>query len=58
MNENIQSKFESYVETEERRLEQNLDRFRYDIDEEDTLSLITGPDRIEKVRACRNHRQE
>jgi hypothetical protein len=43
-------KFESYLEAEEARLGNNLRAVDYVIDGIDTLSLITGAGRIEKVR--------
>lgn len=45
------TQFASYVEAEEKRLQANLNGIRYDIDELDALSLVTGPGRIEKVSA-------
>jgi cell division protein FtsB len=42
-------KFESYLEAEEARLENNLRAVDYSIDGIDTLTLITGVGRIEKV---------
>ncbi|KAI0325484.1 hypothetical protein GY45DRAFT_240808 [Cubamyces sp. BRFM 1775] len=41
-------RFSSYVEAEERRLDESLNTFQYCIDGADTLSLITGPGRFEK----------
>ena len=45
-----QSRFKSFVDAEEARLKKNLEAVRYDIDAADTLLLITGPGRIERVR--------
>jgi hypothetical protein len=42
-------KFNSYLEAEETRLSDNLKAVKYIIDGTDTLSLITGVGRIEKV---------
>jgi len=42
-------KFRSYLEAEEIRLSANLKAVNYIIDGTDTLSLITGEGRIEKV---------
>jgi hypothetical protein len=42
-------KFKSYIEAEETRLSANLKAVKYTIDGTDTLSLITGVGRIEKV---------
>ena len=47
--ESLQERFKPYVEAEERRLREGLETVRYDIDAMDTLLLVTGPDRIEKV---------
>ena len=43
-------RFNSYLEAEEARLENNLRAVDYVIDGTDTLPLITGVGRIEKVR--------
>ena len=48
--EALQDRFKSYVDAEEQRLREGLETVRYDIDAMDTLSLVTGPGRIEKVR--------
>ena len=47
--QNLWPRFSSYVEAEERRLNERLNTFQYCIDGRDTLALITGPGRIEKV---------
>jgi len=39
----------SYSEMEEKRIEANLDHFKWVIDDSSTLRLITGPGRIERV---------
>ncbi|KAF8483041.1 hypothetical protein JB92DRAFT_2763738, partial [Gautieria morchelliformis] len=49
VNEALQGKFQPYIESEEKRLRENLEMARYDIDDLDTLTLITGPGRIGKV---------
>lgn len=49
INESLQEKFNSYVEAEETRLRGNLEAISYDIDAPNTLSLITGEGRIERV---------
>ncbi|KAF8529737.1 hypothetical protein BU17DRAFT_36437, partial [Hysterangium stoloniferum] len=41
-------KARSYVDAEEERLKKNLQAIKYDIDELDTIALVTGPGRIEK----------
>lgn len=50
INEALQAKFADYLDSEEARLRKNLETVHYDIDEMDTLALITGPGRIGKVR--------
>lgn len=51
-NEALQARFSTYVDAEEARLKGNLEAVEYDIDAEDTLSLVVGPGRIEKVSHC------
>ncbi|KAH9858598.1 hypothetical protein C2E23DRAFT_716767 [Lenzites betulinus] len=41
-------RYRGYVESEEKRLDESLQTVRYYIDATDTLSLITGPGRIER----------
>ena len=48
--EGLRERFRGYVEHEEKRLRENLEALRYDIDAMDALALVTGPGRIEKVR--------
>ena len=45
----LSTRFASYVEAEEKRLQANLDSIQYNIDGLDALNLVTGPGRIEKV---------
>lgn len=45
----LEARFQSYVDEEEKRLREGLETVRYDIDAIDTLTLVTGPGRIEKV---------
>ncbi len=45
----LKEHFLSYVDAEEQRLREGLENFKFDIDAMDTLTLITGPGRIEKV---------
>ena len=47
-------KFKSYLEAEEARLSTNLKAVAYTIDDTDTLTLITGVGRIEKVSATQH----
>lgn len=49
VNDALQARFKSYTEAEESRLRKGLEDVKHDIDQLDTLSLITGPGRIEKV---------
>lgn len=42
-------RFEEYTQAEEKRLLENLKTAQYNIDTRDTLDLICGPGRIEKV---------
>ncbi|KAJ7246566.1 hypothetical protein B0H12DRAFT_758041 [Mycena haematopus] len=48
INEGLQEKFTSYIESEEARLRGNLEAISYDIDAINTLYLITGQGRIER----------
>lgn len=45
----LQARFAVYVESEETRLRERLEEINYDIDASDTLGLITGPGRLERV---------
>ena len=49
INENLQAKFQSYVDSQEQILRRRLETIRYDMDARETLTLVTGPGRIEKV---------
>ena len=49
IDETLLSKFDDYTKSEESRLLKNLETVKYDIDARDTLELIRGPGRIEKV---------
>jgi hypothetical protein len=51
----LERRMSSYVEQEEHRMEQNLKDVEFDIDDQNTLSLITGPGRIERVRENASH---
>ncbi|KAI0331154.1 hypothetical protein GY45DRAFT_1276344 [Cubamyces sp. BRFM 1775] len=46
--DSLKARFQSYVDSEEQRIREGLETVRYDIDAMDTLTLITGPGRIEK----------
>ena len=48
--EALRERFHSHIDDEEQRLREGLEAVRYDIDAMDTLILVTGPGRIEKVR--------
>ncbi len=47
--DDLKERFQSYVDAEEQRLKEGLEIFKYNIDAIDTLRLITGAGRIEKV---------
>lgn len=47
--EGLWTRFKPHIEAEEFRLRHQLDYFLYQIDASDTLELITGPGRIDKV---------
>ena len=47
--EELRSKFEPYVTSEEARLQRNLEDIKYDIDTYDTVQLIAGEGRAEMV---------
>ena len=49
IDEQLLHRFEDYTKSEEQRLAENLKTAKYDIDARDTLDLICGPGRIEKV---------
>lgn len=51
--ESLQERFKSYVDAEEQRLREGLETVKYGIDAMDTLLLVTGPGRIEKVDTTR-----
>ncbi|KAF8498941.1 hypothetical protein BU17DRAFT_59228 [Hysterangium stoloniferum] len=52
VNEALQAKFSDYIESEETKLRKKLETIRYDIDDADTLLLITGGGRIGKYIHC------
>jgi hypothetical protein len=43
------SSFQDYAEGVEKQLEKRLERLNYLIDDRNTLSLVTGPGRLEEV---------
>ena len=49
--EHIEDKFQAFADFEERRIRQNLEDIRFDIDALDTVYVVAGPGRIEKVSA-------
>ena len=49
-NDLMREKFQAYVSQQEKEMRGRLEKVRYDIDAADTLLLVTGPGRIEKVR--------
>lgn len=56
-NDALRMKFKSYVDSEEERLRLNLKTVDFDIDALDTLALVTGPGRIEKVGVCQHQKR-
>ncbi|KAL6299183.1 hypothetical protein BKA93DRAFT_612607 [Sparassis latifolia] len=46
--DNLQARFKSRMDAEEERIRTNLEAVRYNINDMETLSLITGPGTIEK----------
>ncbi|KAH9917244.1 uncharacterized protein B0H18DRAFT_40293 [Fomitopsis serialis] len=48
LHDKVQHRFEAYAASEEQRIERNLETIRYRVDDLATLSIITGPGRIEK----------
>lgn len=49
LSENLQFKFQPFIEYEEARIKQNLQDIRYDFDAKDPVYIVAGPGRIEKV---------
>lgn len=47
----LEQKMSFFVDQEEQRMAENLRAVAFDIDDQNTLSLITGPGRVERVRA-------
>lgn len=47
--EHIEDKFQAFANYEEERIRQNLDDIHFDIDALDTVYVVAGPGRIEKV---------
>ena len=45
-------RFQQYIDSEEARIKANLEKFNYRIDARDTLKLVIGSARIERVRYC------
>ena len=45
----LADKFEKYVTHEENRIRKNLEDIHYDIDARETVYIVVGPGRIEKV---------
>jgi len=44
----IYVRFQSYVDSEEKRLRENLEEIKYDIDDVETVPIVAGPGRIGK----------
>lgn len=47
--EHIEDKFSAFAQYEEERMMKNLEDIRFDIDALDTVYVVAGPGRIEKV---------
>lgn len=47
--EHIEDKFQAFAEYEEERIRKNLEDIHFDIDALDTVYVVAGPGRIEKV---------
>lgn len=47
--ENLEFKFQPFIDYEEARIRQNLQDIRYDFDALDPVYVVAGPGRIEKV---------
>ena len=47
--DSLQDRFQSFIDAEEKHLQEGLEMMQYNIDAMDMLSLVTGPGRIEKV---------
>ena len=47
--EELRKRFQSHVDAEEKRLRNNLEDIKYNIDGHDSVCLISGPGRIEMV---------
>ena len=56
VSEHIEDKFAAFAEFEEERIRKNLEDIHYDIDALDTVYVVSGPGRIEKVRNFTLHR--
>lgn len=48
--EHVEEKFQAFADYEEERIRKNLADIRFDIDALDTVYVVAGPGRIEKVR--------
>ena len=48
--EHIEDKFQAFADYEEDRIRKNLEDIHFDIDALDTVYVVAGPGRIEKVR--------
>ena len=49
--ENLEDRFSDFTKHEEERIRKNLAAIRFDIDAIDTVYVVAGPGRIEKVSA-------
>ena len=51
----LRAKFQSYVDTEETRLQKNLEDIKYSVDSYDAVRLVSGQGRIETVFLLEYH---
>lgn len=47
--QSLREHFRSYIDLEEEQIRKNLLAINYDVDAADTVQLVTGPGRIERV---------
>ena len=48
-NARYRDRFQEYIDAEERRIRENLEKVRYSIDASDTLFLVVGVGNLDKV---------
>jgi hypothetical protein len=55
LDQSCRDKFKDYVQSEEDRIRANLESVGYDIDATNTLALVTGSGRMERVMLSSDH---